>query len=487
MQFWFWNKQAIKEIDECDFASAALTALFDGEASEEEAAHARTHLITCARCAELWAGWNQTRYLFQQAPVMAPPHLLLRILMACRLASRKEAAQNSTLSSGLEREPQAVSDSRFSFDGDLAPPAPPSSLHEEILRRTTRAAAPAPVHVEPRLHHKTPARRLGLNALQFNIRYATATAVPAMLVIMGLVASNSLDAPTSVSPVKEVRATLNAGISTSAGQTAEKGRRVLAAVMPRESRLQPALALGAQERSRNRNEGPRAETAMETQNEREHGLEVRRSAPRDFEPADAESHIDRRAVVEEAVIQPQSRQAAVRETQPAAAAPDRRMATHRVSPPSGGVQFASLPLPQASRFEREVAALPPVANVTQTVTRLAPTAMMLVQRMASSRSSENLTATNRTGARRSARSMRTRAALTTMPMPVTTQLAGFRSSSSSTSFNRRDSDNLAADAADGWAGDSDLRDNRPEAVKSVIENFRAALDQDDADLPATEG
>jgi anti-sigma factor RsiW len=111
MRIWFWNKQSSQQAGECDFIEAALTALFDGEATPDEALKARNHLITCARCAELWAGWNQTRYLFQQAPISAPPKLLLRILLACRLASAREASQATARS----RVPARLSPERDAF------------------------------------------------------------------------------------------------------------------------------------------------------------------------------------------------------------------------------------------------------------------------------------------------------------------------------------------------------------------------------------
>ncbi len=76
------------ELEACREWTPFLTALFDGEADENEALAARRHLLVCERCARAWLDWNQTRHLFLQLaePPAPPPNLLWRIALACRLA-----------------------------------------------------------------------------------------------------------------------------------------------------------------------------------------------------------------------------------------------------------------------------------------------------------------------------------------------------------------------------------------------------------------
>lgn len=82
---------------DCIHYAPLLTAFFDGEATAEEVRRARRHLAACDGCTELWQGWTQTRFLMQQAPVPAvPPGLLARILFVCRLSAlpvRKKPVQ----------------------------------------------------------------------------------------------------------------------------------------------------------------------------------------------------------------------------------------------------------------------------------------------------------------------------------------------------------------------------------------------------------
>lgn len=75
-------------LERCDDVAYLLTALFDNEATEDEARRARLHLLACQRCADTFRNWNQARIILREEPVPAPPpSLLWRVLMACRLAS----------------------------------------------------------------------------------------------------------------------------------------------------------------------------------------------------------------------------------------------------------------------------------------------------------------------------------------------------------------------------------------------------------------
>ena len=82
------------EIEACREWTPFLTALFDGEADEQEALAARRHLLVCERCARAWLDWNQTRHLFLQLaePPAPPPNLLWRVILACRLGAQPTAA-----------------------------------------------------------------------------------------------------------------------------------------------------------------------------------------------------------------------------------------------------------------------------------------------------------------------------------------------------------------------------------------------------------
>jgi hypothetical protein len=109
--------------DNCEALAPFVMALFDGEASEEQARRARAHLVVCQMCAQRWLDWNRSRDLLRAVPVPAPPPTQLwRVLMACRLAAF------------TRRKP--------SFSPSRSVSGAPTDLTAQILARTTRATAP---------------------------------------------------------------------------------------------------------------------------------------------------------------------------------------------------------------------------------------------------------------------------------------------------------------------------------------------------------
>jgi len=145
----------------CGSAALALTALFDGEASDAQARQARLHLVVCPQCAQMWRAWQSARSLLQ-TPVTVPPGLRLRILFACRLAALKNM-----------RNPKVRRNS-----GVLL--APPSSLHAAILQRTTQLET-------------SQAQRVSIRHTA--VRYAAASAVPATLLWLALLSPERNAAP----------------------------------------------------------------------------------------------------------------------------------------------------------------------------------------------------------------------------------------------------------------------------------------------------
>lgn len=169
--------------DGCRRAMLALTALFDGEANEQETRLACAHLEACGQCEVLWQTWTHHRYLMRRLPAApVPPGLLVRVMTAIRLLSLMPQAGQRLNGVPQHYEPQATKahDARLLSEvvwvtgtqpfaprrnrnvrpikieapRELPPldplaPMPPSYLHDEILRRTvgavTSAAAPAPL------------------------------------------------------------------------------------------------------------------------------------------------------------------------------------------------------------------------------------------------------------------------------------------------------------------------------------------------------
>jgi hypothetical protein len=119
-----------RRVERCDDVASLLTALFDGEATEEEARRARLHLLACQRCADVFANWNQTRQILRSEVVPAPPSTLMwRILAACRVA-------------GYARKPEAAP--KPARTADPLSPIPPSLLKESILASTVGASRKQP-------------------------------------------------------------------------------------------------------------------------------------------------------------------------------------------------------------------------------------------------------------------------------------------------------------------------------------------------------
>jgi len=67
---------------DCARHAPLLTALFDGEASDEQKQSARYHLLSCERCARTWLAWHQTRALLGEQSVPAAPQELTEQLRA---------------------------------------------------------------------------------------------------------------------------------------------------------------------------------------------------------------------------------------------------------------------------------------------------------------------------------------------------------------------------------------------------------------------
>lgn len=149
--------------DDCFALAPLVMTLFDGEADEIEARRARAHLLVCQTCARRWLDWNRSRDLLQIAPVpVAPPHLLWRVLLACRLGAAPQRAKTTG----------AVS----------------ANLSAPILARTTRQ------------NSKSPTRR-ALSPWRIS-----ALATPALAVCLLVLQRDAwIEAPTSPPPSASVR------------------------------------------------------------------------------------------------------------------------------------------------------------------------------------------------------------------------------------------------------------------------------------------
>jgi hypothetical protein len=176
----------------CDRYALLLTSLFDGEASAAEEIAARAHITECMRCAAMWRFWSQTRGVWRATPTArVPSGLLLRILMACRLAALRRTrtgaeAQTSHGQESVPREMHAPLAAAFEV-----PPVPPH-LRDAILQRTVGVApAIAPPMILPEA--ASPRKSSWLSSVKISraTRWASAVAVPAALVWMATVAGES--------------------------------------------------------------------------------------------------------------------------------------------------------------------------------------------------------------------------------------------------------------------------------------------------------
>jgi hypothetical protein len=133
MQFHWSDSDLRGPKDGCESLAPFVMALFDGEASEEQAKRARAHLLMCQTCANRWLDWNRSRDLLRSVTVPAPPTTLMwRVLMACRLASH--SGQSTSKTAAYTDRSQVL---RPTFDADSGAP---DALKAQILARTTQAA-----------------------------------------------------------------------------------------------------------------------------------------------------------------------------------------------------------------------------------------------------------------------------------------------------------------------------------------------------------
>jgi hypothetical protein len=205
----------------CEFYAPLLTALFDGEASDNETRAARHHLARCLRCSHTWQQWNQTRYLLRSVPAPSPPvGLLTRVLLACRLSALTRLPRNPQSAPPLATSADAWDEiahlplGGFTWDDEMTPFAP-SELQDAILRRTTR---------RPELHASHPtyhegAERVVADFTRLTVsdslrrwkrhvpQYAGTVAVPALLIGVVLWNQPMTQAPVELqtTPVATVR------------------------------------------------------------------------------------------------------------------------------------------------------------------------------------------------------------------------------------------------------------------------------------------
>lgn len=178
----------------CDRYSLLLTALFDGEASAAEEVAARAHLARCVRCADMWRFWSQTRGVWRATPpATIPSGLLLRILMACRLAALRRAktgAHAQTKIAGRSTRQDQPASLAAAFE---APPVP-SHLRDAILQRTVGAtvnSAPPMIVMPPMSTRRSP--WLSSALVKRATRWAAPVAVPAALVLMASISGQLPD------------------------------------------------------------------------------------------------------------------------------------------------------------------------------------------------------------------------------------------------------------------------------------------------------
>ena len=203
-----WREPANNPND-CARLEAYVTALFDGEATPEEASVARAHLSACNDCTFLWKQWGQTRYLLNTTPTpVVPPGLLLRILMACRLLSlpRRRRVQDTA---ALQLPVTQAMPILPAYADDIAPrpsrevPVPPD-LMANILSRTTLMTLPETIDTGARFEaaqerRESPLPR-GSMYQRFN-RLATAFAVPALAAWFFVAMHHSPDQPLSTATI----------------------------------------------------------------------------------------------------------------------------------------------------------------------------------------------------------------------------------------------------------------------------------------------
>ena len=190
----FWTEEGYSDQPSCKDVAPFLTALFDGEVTEEDARQARAHLLACERCARIWLDWNQTRSLLRNESVVAPPPTLMwRVLMAVRLSSQSKSATR------VER----VEQSEVGYAFGKAPAVRPAHAeHVEVPRDLSARILSQTVGCEDHSHHGAQASRPRQPAGHSHgwRRYSTAFALPVAALTLMLASWHG----TGVSPVPEI-------------------------------------------------------------------------------------------------------------------------------------------------------------------------------------------------------------------------------------------------------------------------------------------
>ena len=206
---------------DCTLIAPLLTAYFDLEAPGADAARVQNHLTNCARCAQMWRDWGDTRALLHSMATPAPPHTLAR-----------EIVQASRLFALLPTPPVTGALMRASADVPLPP-----QLHHSILAATVGSNHSVSDHA-PCVAHPAPRQRFA-RSLRASKAWATMATVPALALWLIVATANHSTRVVSPNPHPDV---MNApAFSKPALSRAQGSRRAQMLLAPGNSESHTAI------------------------------------------------------------------------------------------------------------------------------------------------------------------------------------------------------------------------------------------------------
>lgn len=198
---------------DCTLLAPLLTAYFDLEAPGADAARVQQHLADCARCAQMWRDWGDTRALLHSMAAPAPPHTLAR-----------EIVQASRLFALLPVAPATGALTRANADVPLPP-----QLHHSILAATVGSNQSTLDHALSATHQATPSPRYA-RSLRASKAWATMATVPALA--LWLIVATANHSTTVPSPISHADTTIAPAFSKPTLNRAQGSRRAQSLLVP---------------------------------------------------------------------------------------------------------------------------------------------------------------------------------------------------------------------------------------------------------------